>query len=169
MNEDLLIMLASVVGGVLLFVFAITWMALRHDQTKKRMEHEERLKSLELGQPLPDAHIAQAKAASSRVQAVAAVGVLVPLLMAGTAFGSTWLVFQQETRGMQFPLLCIIWGICGLVSLVAAATSLGIIGSSGVPGLEDRRLSSPEPTNSAERSDSLQHEPFCEPVVEIHS
>jgi hypothetical protein len=100
----------------------------RLEVQKRDQGHAERLKALETGRSLPDPELAWAGAEVNRCWAAAIVGFGVPAIMAAAALGGTLLVLRQEepTR-LQLPLLCVIWGVCGLVSLVAAATSLGVL------------------------------------------
>src|SRR5262249_27007715 len=111
----------------ILCLLVIGLVALRLERTKQQHAHVERLKALEMGLPLPDADIARAKAEGSRARGAALIGVLAPLIMALAAVGGMYLVFQQDFIAFQFPLLCVIWGTCGIVSLVAVAVSLGAL------------------------------------------
>jgi hypothetical protein len=131
-NENLAFA-AWFMGGVLLFALLALILGLRHERAKKQLTHLERIKALEMGQPLPDAAVARAHAESSRAYLCGAVGIIVPLTMAAAAVGGTWLVFQQYELPLQFPLLCTIWGVCGVAALVAATSSLGVLGHAPRP------------------------------------
>jgi len=115
--------LAVFLGGIALLV----WIDGRNKAQERQLTHAERLKSLEMGQPLPDAEVARARAASQRAWAVGLTATLVPLGLAGTAVATTALVFHAAAPRVHVPLLCVIWGICGVVGLVAATTALGVL------------------------------------------
>jgi hypothetical protein len=121
-------------GGIAL----IQWVVSKGEGQKRQLEHDLRLKALELGQPLPDADIARANAERSRAAAAGAVGILVPLFMAGAAAGSTVLVFSYSTDdpSLRIPLVAIIWGVCGLVSLVAVTLTLTALLHRGTPSIK---------------------------------
>jgi hypothetical protein len=119
------------VGGLILLFLVLTVMALWVERTKKQLAHTERMKALELGQPLPDAAIARAQALGSRAWAAGTIGILVPLAMIGGGAWGTVFILHQDYLYHQVALLCTLWGICGGVSLVVATVSLAIIGSLG--------------------------------------
>jgi hypothetical protein len=119
----------------------------RNKGRERQLAHAERVKSLELGLPLPDAEVARASAAAHRAWAVGLVALLVPLGLAGTAIGATSLVFLHAAPGAQLPLLCVIWGISGVVSLVTVTTGLGVL----AVGRTEASKESEEPRPPAER------------------
>jgi hypothetical protein len=125
--------------GISLAFLVLLLLTQRHERTRKCMEHEERMKALEMGQQLPDVALARTGLAASQARAAGTIGVLVPLSMAGAALGGMFLIFEQGYVAFQFPLLCTLWGICGVVSLVAVATSLGVIASIRARGPEGER------------------------------
>jgi hypothetical protein len=141
-----------IAGGIVLVFLVLIILAIGHERTKKRMEHEERMKALELGQQLPDVALARTGLAASQTRAAGAIGVLVPLVMAGAAVGGMFLIFEQGYVAFQFPLLCTIWGTSGVVSLVAVATSLGVIGSMRAPAAEGKARTSPGQPQAEELS-----------------
>ena len=108
-----------VLVGLTMIVLAL-WLSGR----KQDQAHAERMKALELGQ-LPD--VLRASAEMSRTRAAATVGVLVPLMMAGAAAGGTALVLAQNGLRWELTALCVIWGVCGVVSLVTVTCSLGAL------------------------------------------
>jgi len=117
----------------LMVVLLLVWGAytvqvkLRKETRDRELAHAERMKALELGQPLPDAGALQAEAEMVRTRATAAVGVLVPLCMAASATGGTVLVFHWAEKAIHLPILCVVWGVNGLVSMVAVTYSLTIL------------------------------------------
>src|SRR5437762_2680342 len=110
-------------GGIAL----MQWVDQRGKTTQRQLEHAERLRALELGQELPDAAVARAAATSSRARAAASVGVLVPAFVLGSGVGATALILVTASANIHLPLLCVIWGVCGLVSLVAVSSSLSAL------------------------------------------
>jgi len=109
----------------LVFVY---WFAMKQTAQDRALKHAERLKAMELGQPLPDLEIAQLKAANenlaaqvtavnNRLGAVCFLAFFVPLIMVGAAIGGTALVLAQAAASLHLPLLCTMWGVCGIVSL----------------------------------------------------
>jgi hypothetical protein len=127
----------DLVGGGILGVAAVLaffgglallmWIDGRNKGRERQLAHAERVKSLEMGQTLPDAEVARASASAQRAWAVGLVALLVPLGLAGTAVGATALIFIYASAGVQLPLLCVIWGVCGVVSLVTVTTGLGVL------------------------------------------
>lgn len=113
-------------GGIALLL----WIDGRNKARERQTAQTERLKALELGQTLPDAEIARASAQAHRAWAAGLVALLVPFVLAGAAVGATALIFRNAPATAQLPLLCVVWGICGLVALVAVTTGLGVIATS---------------------------------------
>jgi hypothetical protein len=147
-------------GGIAL----IQWVVSKGEAQKRQLEHDLRLKALELGQPLPDADIARANAERSRAAAAGAIGILVPLFMAGAATGSTALVFQYSTddSSLRIPLFAIVWGMCGVVSLVAVSLTLTAllrrgtsISKAGISGTDNRGSLDKESAAFTERPTTL--------------
>jgi hypothetical protein len=128
---------------------------LRKEAREREMVHAERMRALELGLPLPDAGSIQAEADMARTRAATAVGVLVPVSMAGAAAGGTLLVFHWAGEGSHLALLCVIWGVSGLVSLVAVNSSMAILQRQAVRG--DRVAAGEGPP--AAREDAARQEP----------
>ncbi len=101
-------------------------------QKKRELEHAERMRALELGQPLPDeTEMAKFRSAA---RAAGAIGVLVPLALILGASAASFLLFYlgPETAGtvgsmppvfgsafdFHFAALGLIWGIAGFLTLV---------------------------------------------------
>ncbi len=110
-------------GGIAL----LKWIEDRGNAREKELAHIERLKALELGQTLPNAEVARLKAIGSRAWAVGLTTLFVPLGMAGAAVGATALTFQRAEPGIHLPLMCVVWGICGLVGLIAVCLGLAAL------------------------------------------
>src|SRR5256885_757953 len=91
---------------------------------ERALAHAERMKALELGQPLPDAEVARAKADASRAWARGLCAAAASLGMVGASLGATALVLLWAEPGSQLPTLCVVWGVCGLVALVAVSVGL---------------------------------------------
>jgi hypothetical protein len=109
--------------GLLVIVLGF-WCQFR----KQNQTHRERMKAMEQGQ-LPEVLRAQAEVTRARVAVT--VGVLVPLLLMAAAVGGTALILTWGELTSRLAILCVIWGVCGLVSLVAAARSLGVLRQRG--------------------------------------
>jgi hypothetical protein len=133
------IILASCAGAALL-----KWVDMKRTAEDRQFAHAERLKALELGQALPDAEVARLKAESEFLQAsldatgnrtagAVAASILVPLIMAGSAVGGTALVLLFAEARLHLPLVCTIWGVSGLVSLVTVATAAAVLRRQPVP------------------------------------
>jgi hypothetical protein len=116
-------------GGIALLM----WIDQRGKATQRQLQHEERLRSLELGRELPDAAVARAEASSSRAWAAAVVGFLVPPIVLGAGVGASALVLMIASEYIHLPVLCIIWGVCGLIALVAVVSSLGAMKQQSPP------------------------------------
>lgn len=121
MVNDLMTPLSGAIGVLSLFggIGLLMWIDYRSKIREKEYAHTERMKALESGQTLPDADIARSQADASRAWAAGLTALLVPLGMAGSAVGATALIIQLAAPSVHLPLVCVIWGVCGLVSLVA--------------------------------------------------
>src|SRR5205823_5905816 len=145
-------------GGIALLVWAgnkgeAEKKKLQHERELKQreIEHTERLKALELGQPLPDAEVARAQAERSRFRAAGLVAVLVPLAMGGAAVGSTPIILNHSWEGNFQGVLYAVWGVCGLVSLATVTNCISVLNR------RDKRQ--PEAEKSARGSDRFQDKP----------
>jgi len=106
----------------------------KSEAVEQERRHKERLRALELGFPLPEAEVARAEAESKRAQAAGTVGLVVPLGLGGIAVGVTAIILDHQ---VQMPgILYVIWGVCGLVSLVTAVMCMVTLrrGTSAKPG-----------------------------------
>ncbi len=129
-------------GGIALLM----WVDQRGKTSQRQLEHAERLRALELGQELPDAAVARAAASSSRARAAAVVGLLVPAFVLGSGVGATALILVAASADIHLPVLCVIWGVCGLVSMVAVSGSLGALKHQ-----KQNEPAEPKPNTSAPR------------------
>lgn len=117
-----------------------SWIDHRLKGKQRQLEHEERLRSLEAGIPLPDAEVARAKVDGTRAWMAGLIGTLVPLVFLAAAVTMTFLAWRDIQAGFaeRFPLglLAIIWGTTAGVSLLAVILSLVAVrrGSSGSGG-----------------------------------
>jgi hypothetical protein len=104
------------------------------------------MKAIEAGYALPDAEVAHANAARTRARALGLIGFCVPLVMAGAALGGTVIVLMyREEPGMAhvlLPLLCTVWGVTGIVSLVVPLACAGSMERRHIPH-EDRATKRP--------------------------
>jgi len=143
------------VSGFALFMFCIGlalvgWVVGRVEMDKRKADaleqerrHQERLRALELGFPLPEAELARAQADASRARWAGAVGFLVPLGLSGLALAATVIVLDHlpgDTFSMMHlpPVLYAIWGISGLVSLMAVLMSATALRRGKQPSAEAR-------------------------------
>ncbi|HMP03487.1 MAG TPA: hypothetical protein PKD86_19290 [Gemmatales bacterium] len=106
-GAGLLILFVALIGGLLL------------ERRRREMDHLERLKSLEMGIPLPDAEVARVRWAG-----------LATILLGGSAMVAagvtSWLVIVRvEEAQQQIALLAIIWGCAAGVGVVSAMRGLG--------------------------------------------
>ena len=118
--------LAGAAGVLSLFggIGLLMWIDYRGKIREKEYAHAERMKALEVGQTLPDADVSRSEADASRAWAAGLTAILVSLGMVGAAVGATALVFQLADLSVHLPMVCVIWGVCGLVSLVAVTGGL---------------------------------------------
>jgi hypothetical protein len=145
-------------GGIALLVWASNKgeaekKKLQHERELKQreMEHAERLKALELGQPLPDGEVARAQAERSRFRAAGLVAVLVPLAMGGAGVATTAIILGQWMTQVGSGVLYTVWGVCGLVSVVTVGNCISVL---------NRRDKKPADADRAARSsDRFQDRP----------
>jgi hypothetical protein len=63
----------------------------------------------------------------TRARAAGAIGVLVPAILAAAATTGTGLIALWTDLAWRVTVLCVIWGVCGVVSLVTVTTSLDVL------------------------------------------
>jgi hypothetical protein len=113
------------------------WVDQRGKARQRDLEHTERMKALEVGQPLPDAEVARARAESVRSQSAAAVAICVPLVMVLAATFTTIVgVTRPEGVWSYLPLLIVVWAVTGLVSVITVRLSLVVLRRRG-PAVEN--------------------------------
>jgi len=125
--DDFLWMGVSAAVTLLVFFGGIALLVLissRSEAKERELAHTERMRALELGQPLPDAEVARARSDASRAWARGLSAAAASLGMAGAAIAATALVLPHAEPRSQVPLLCVIWGVCGLVALTAVSVGL---------------------------------------------
>src|SRR5437588_943242 len=105
--DSFLIIPLVLAGGFALFLFClglalVGWVVGRVEMGKRKAEalekerrHQERLRALELGFPLPEADVAHAQADARRATWAGVVGFLVPLGLAGLALGATAIILDH--------------------------------------------------------------------------
>jgi drug/metabolite transporter (DMT)-like permease len=133
MDETAILIAFAIAAGVLAFfggIALVVWashhgkieeLKLRAD--KQRLDHEEQMRALELGQVMPHAELARARSDSIRAWAAATVGVLVPVAAVVTATISTVEIIHPPEYSRSLPILIVIWGVAAGVSLTAVVLS----------------------------------------------
>jgi H+/gluconate symporter-like permease len=118
----------AIVGGIVALSIGgalCLWLSNRGETEKRRLEHEERMKALELGQVVPIPDLSKAAAQDNEAFTIGCLGILVPLGLVSAAVGATGLIFQNvEEMSERVIFISIVWGVCGLVSLAAVLLSL---------------------------------------------
>src|SRR5947208_2552601 len=122
---------------------------------ERELAHAERMRALELGQLLPDAEVAQARSDASRAWARGLSAAAVSLGMAGASVGATALVLERGEPGSQLPLLCVVWGVCGLVALVAVSVGLAASRRREGPGKPKATPSTPSRKEQSESNAAI--------------
>lgn len=136
----------AIFGGIALLM----WIDSRNKRHERDLKHAERLKALELGQPLPDVEVARAHAEQTRWVFLGLICFLVPIGLAGIAVGATALVLKLASPNIHLPLLCVIWGVVGAVGVVAVTG--GLQAMLGVkPHAEEEAKDQAPPDKLAER------------------
>src|SRR5262245_62669854 len=125
--------LLALFGGIALLML----IGGRSKAKERELAHAERMQALELGQPLPDAEVARARSDASRAWARGLSAAAASLGMAGAAVGATALLVGRDEPRTLLPLLCVIWGVCGLVALIAVSLGLGAARRRDVPRSEE--------------------------------
>ena len=142
---DMTLLALPAIGGLVLFaLLAVAVVAgLAHERAKKQMEHQERMKALELGQMLPDAALARARADAARSRTAGVVAFLGLLVPAGTALAVTYMVSQSSQR-FHSDLLGGIWLGCGIIALLSILGSLRVLRRGRLETVEEE----PRPVHS---------------------
>lgn len=115
-GELLILLLACVIVSTLLVVLP---QLLRANMRKNEMLHEERLKSLEKGLPLP--------LDDDRARLAGRTAMLVPMVVMISAATVTSFLVVYKTENL-FAVTLAIWVVAGVVSLVALTGGVALIG-----------------------------------------
>jgi hypothetical protein len=110
------------------FVAFAVWVDYRKKKDEGELKHRERMKSLELGYPPPEADIERAKAYASAAWAAGLIGLLVPIAVLGLTVGGTMFAVAHREPGepLAVPLI-VAWSIAGVLVLIAILRSLSVI------------------------------------------
>lgn len=127
-------LLASLAGTA--SVTYLGYLYFRYNVHQRDCKQRELLTALEAGQPLPDADV-------TRAVTIGFIGTLVPLVAFISAIVGSWLVLDRSFMSLQYVVLIVIWGVSGLVSLVAVKTSLALL-FRRQPALDNRPRRTPE-------------------------
>ncbi len=135
-------------------------------EQRRRAEqvHSERMHAIELGQPVPEVQLAQARVQETRARAIAA-SVIVrtvfmavgPLAIGGVAIGAMSVVLTQADAALHRFLISIIWGAAVLMSLIVIV-GLRAIGPASLPSDFDASVDLLE---SPGKLESLGKRPFA--------
>jgi hypothetical protein len=127
------------VVGMLVVGIILRFRQEANNQEKTRLTHAERLRALELGQPLREHEVARAHAEASRARAAGLIGTLVPLAAIGAAAGISLAILREPFHGNWTGLhpttekLLVVWVVAGVVSLVAVVGTLIVLQRLGPP------------------------------------
>lgn len=113
-----------------------------HLERLRNLEHMERLRALELGQPLPNP--GETDRSRSAIRAAASIGILVPLMLTCAAVGLDLVVLRLVTTpsdvlffglrvDLQAALFAMVWGVSCLLVLITVLASLLTAGRAGRP------------------------------------
>jgi hypothetical protein len=120
----------AMVGVALVFFGAIAvmnWIDSQRRTRERELAHTERMRALELGQPLPDADLAQARAEASRCRTAGALGILVPLIAVGGSLIATAILLNSRSERSYEELLSGIWIGGGVVTLLTVVLSFSTL------------------------------------------
>src|SRR5204863_339125 len=113
------------------------WLHQRDEAQKREKSHAERMRSLELGLPLPDAQVA-------RSAALGRIGIAVPLATLAAAVTATQLLLPLRDSSAFAWVLATVWVVCGIVGIVALqATIARLRGAAGPQGAAVRDPTQP--------------------------
>jgi hypothetical protein len=152
--ETISVAFAGTVGSIIFFggIALLMWVDQRGKLRQRDLDHAERMKALEVGQPLPDADVARAKADSTRAAVAGVIGVFVPLFMAAAATVTTCVTIAQANvpwERSSTSLLIVVWIVSGLISLVTVVLSLIAVRRRGTTTEHDKMVSEqPRPTSN---------------------
>lgn len=143
--ESISVAFAGTVGSIIFFggIALLMWVDQRGKIRQRDLEHAERMKALEVGQPLPDSDIARAKADSTRAGVAGFIGVCVPLFMASAATITTCVTISHSNvpwERSSTALLIVVWIVSGLISLLTVVLSLVALRRRGVGAEPDKKF-----------------------------
>jgi hypothetical protein len=116
------------------------------------MVHQERMKCLEQGFPLPDAELAWVEAVRLRGSQVTAVLIVGTVALVCGAVGSTaiLLALARDLFGAWlFPLILLVWGVCGYLLLTLFRQGMQSLGQIKRPADFVARPPAEAPANGA--------------------
>jgi hypothetical protein len=133
-NELMILLLAALVLGTLLVVVP---QLLRSHARAQEMQHTERLKALEQGQPLPPD--------DTRSRAAGRTAALVPMVVVCAAATVTCFLIAYKPEYL-FAVSVAVWSVAGVVSLAAITGGVALLGrlaqlDAGVPDEEEDEVS----------------------------
>ena len=122
------ILVTNVLGSIIFFGGIA--LCVRFDQqgkTKRRkLEHAERMRAIELGRPLNDVAVA-------RYQALGAVGVAAPIASLSAAAIGSCFALMFDAPEWRFATVAVVWVVCGAVCLAALPVGFLRLRESQVP------------------------------------
>jgi hypothetical protein len=138
--------LAFIMGASLVALLLVAGGAFWVDQRDKARRHAERMKRIEMSLPLDDVSI-------TRMRALGMIGVLVPACSLGAATTATWfLLSNAETLQFHPWLLACVWGVAGVVCVVALPATIARLRDGG-------RASTVASANGAHKGEALTRSP----------
>jgi hypothetical protein len=115
----------------------------------RELEHQEVMRALELGHPLPDPNAVRWEAVVLRTTAgaVAALATLVTVGLAGCAVGATAILVHRIPEAAVLPL-CLLWVVFGVVGIVTVFGSLYVLNRLRLDLKKLGRLAPPPPAEA---------------------
>lgn len=152
--ESISVAFAGTVGSIIFFggIALLMWVDQRGKFRQRDLEHAERMKALEVGQPLPDTDIARAKADATRAGVAGLIGIFVPFFMASAATITTCVTIGTTTGPWDrssTALLIVVWLVSGLISLLSVVLSLAALRRRSV-GTEPGKKLSEQPCSTSD-------------------
>jgi hypothetical protein len=163
--ETAFITLSSSVGVLALFgcIAFGCWLDYRKKRQERETAHQERMKALELGIPLPDGDLAWAAAERTRGLMAGLIGLFVPVLGALAAVIATAVLVgmgRHEDAQNIFPMgalgvpwygkvLFVIWPVWGVVSVVTSVLAIAALRRRPAPAAVSGRPPATIPNRAA--------------------
>jgi hypothetical protein len=118
-----IVCLAGVAAILALFngLALLVWVNRRGEPEKQRLDHEEQMRALELGQVLEYAELRKVKSAGAQAGAGAVVAMVVTAIMTISAALITAEIIHPPEYTHSLPILIVIWSLAAAVSLTAVA------------------------------------------------